>query len=204
MFVVFEGVDGAGKGTQIDKCCAYLDRYNINHVRTREPGGTSGAEAIRNLLVSGEVDRFDGMSELLMMYAARHLHVKNIIEPALADGKWVICDRFSGSSYVYQGFAGGVGLETVRQLHETVLGPLTPDVEIILDLPVSVSLERIKDRSHDENRFESKGLLFMESVRNGFLQYANEKPTSRIVIDARESVECIHQQIIAELMDRAS
>ena len=194
MFVVFEGVDGAGKGTQIDKCCAYLDRHNINHIRTREPGGTFGAEAIRNLLVSGEVDRFDGMSELLMMYAARHLHVKNIIQPALADGKWVICDRFFDSTLTYQGIAGGLGLDVVRPMQQMAVGKTVPDVTFLLDLREDAGLQRAEKRG-GAARFEKKDAGFHRDVRDGFLALAAEDPKRIMVIDAENTFDAVWQQI---------
>ena len=143
-FITLEGGEGAGKTTQLRRLVDYLGRAGQNVRATREPGGTQGAEEIRTLVTGGKVDRWHPMTELLLMMAARSDHIERVIRPSLARGEWVVSDRFHDSSRVYQGLAGGLGLDTVDRLHEPLLDGVLPDLTLILDLPVETGLARRK------------------------------------------------------------
>ncbi|HSA82022.1 MAG TPA: dTMP kinase [Geminicoccaceae bacterium] len=181
--ITFEGGEGAGKSTQVARLAADLRAARLTVLATREPGGTPGGEAIRSLLVDGPPARWSPLTETLLLLAARHDHVLRVIEPALAAGDWVLCDRFSDSTRVYQGIAGAVGLSLVDQLHRAILGDLEPDLTLILDLPVPVGLAR-RRASAGENRFERMAEAFHERVRGGFLSIAQAAPERCVVIDA--------------------
>jgi dTMP kinase len=181
-FVTFEGGEGAGKSTQAKRLADALTAAGIEVLVTREPGGTEGAEAIRKLLVEGPPERWLTLTETLLVLAARHDHVRRQIEPALAAGQWVICDRFSDSTRVYQGIAGRVGLPLVDHLHEAVFGDLAPDLTLILDVPVPLGLRR-RARAPGANRFERKDKGFHEKVRQGFLELAESEPQRCRLID---------------------
>ena len=140
--ITFEGGEGAGKSTQVARLAASLRAAGLAIVATREPGGTPGGEAIRELLVEGAPGRWSPLTETLLLLAARHDHVRRVIEPARDAGEWVLCDRFADSSRVYQGIAGGIGLGLVDELHRMVLGDLQPDLTLVLDLPAPVGLAR--------------------------------------------------------------
>jgi dTMP kinase len=197
--VTFEGGEGAGKSTQVGRLAEALAAAGIEAVVTREPGGTEGAEAIRSLLVEGQPDRWLVLTETLLVLAARHDHVKRRIEPALAAGQWVICDRFGDSTRVYQGIAGGAGLALVDRLH-AVLGDLAPDLTLILDVPVSLGLRR-RARAPGANRFERKDKAFHEKVRDGFRALAEAEPQRCRLIDATgtaDEVAARVREVVAE------
>lgn len=187
-FVTFEGGEGAGKTTQIERLAAALRRAGIEVVATREPGGTPGAEAIRQLLVTGPTERWEPLTETLLHLAARSDHVSRRIRPELAAGRWVLCDRFADSTRVYQGLAGAVGLEIVDRLHQIVLGDLAPDLTLVLDLPVEAGLAR-RAVSAGEDRYERMGLDFHRRVREGFLTLAHTAPERCVVIDASGGID---------------
>lgn len=187
-FITLEGGEGAGKSTQVKRLAAALKARGIEAVLTREPGGTPGAEAIRTLLVTGDPDRWDAMTETLLHYAARRAHVEKTVKPALARGAWVISDRFADSTMAYQGYAGSVGRETVAGLHKLVLGDFQPDLTLVLDLPVEAGLARAKARMQGqvaaEDRYERMGLAFHEALRNAFHDIAKAEPQRCVLIDA--------------------
>ncbi|MGB8601313.1 MAG: dTMP kinase, partial [Rhizomicrobium sp.] len=137
-FITFEGGDGSGKTTQIKALAAALEARGIAVTLTREPGGSPGAEDIRTLLVTGTPGRWDPLSETLLLYAARHDHVVRVIKPALAEGKWVLCDRFSDSTYAYQGAGGGLNRETIRRIESVSIEDFKPELTLVLDLPVEI------------------------------------------------------------------
>ena len=201
-FISFEGGDGAGKSTQIRRLADHLRQCSHKVVLTREPGGSPGAEAIRDLLVKGSADRWTPMSEALMMYAARADHLARVIKPALARGDIVITDRFADSSMAYQGIAGALGQTSITILHDLVVGEDDPDLTIILDLPVASGLARADKRAADESRFESKGLEFQESVRQAFLKIARENPDRCVVIDAAPAPEVVFGAV-ADAVEKA-
>lgn len=184
--ITFEGGEGAGKSTQLARLAADLQAAGHATVATREPGGTAGAEAVRELLISGGPERWTAMSETLLVQAARHDHVTRVIAPAVAAGQWVLCDRFSDSTRVYQGIAGELGLDLIDRLHRTVFGTLLPDLTLILDVPVPTGLAR-RQAAQAGNRFEQKAEAYHERVRAGFLAIARAEPERCAVIDASRS-----------------
>jgi dTMP kinase len=187
-FITLEGGEGAGKSTQVRRLAAALSARGIEVVQTREPGGTPGAEDIRSLLVTGDPARWDAMTETLLHYAARRAHVEKTVKPALMRGAWVISDRFADSTMAYQGYAGSVGREAVAALHRLVLGDFTPDLTLVLDLPVETGLARAKARmsgsSQAEDRYERMGLAFHESLRAAFHDIAAREPERCRLVDA--------------------
>ena len=201
-FITFEGGEGTGKSTQARLLADYLIQQGHKVVLTREPGGSPGAEIIRDLLVSGAIDRWTPISEVLMMYAARADHWQNLIQPELAKGTWVICDRFADSSMAYQGYGRGVDLKFLQQLYKMVIGDKQPDRTFVLDINPEIGLQRSFERLNasgknmSEGRFEAMDLEFHRRLRNGFLEIALMNPDRCIVIDATKSLHIIHQEII--------
>ncbi|QMW22126.1 dTMP kinase [Sandaracinobacteroides saxicola] len=191
-FISFEGGEGAGKSTQIARLAARLRAAGRAVTETREPGGTPGAEAIRALLVSGTADRWDAITEALLMNAARADHVTRVIRPALAAGQVVLCDRYVDSTLVYQGQAGD--LSALRQLHKYATGNLWPDLTLWLDLPVKQGLIRASTRG-DSGRFEAKGLAFHERVRAGFAALAAAEPARVMRVDASGDEEAVAERV---------
>ena len=183
-FITFEGGEGAGKSTQLRRLAERLEATGRGVVRTREPGGSVGAEDIRALLVTGEVDRWSPTTETLLMYAARRDHIERVIEPALARGAMVLCDRFADSTRAYQGAGGGAAVDLIAALEAAVLGDTRPDLTLILDLPVEIGLARAAGRGGVEARFEAKGLAFHSRLRAAFLGIAAAEPQRCAVIDA--------------------
>jgi len=183
-FITFEGGEGAGKSTQLRRLGDRLEAAGRVVVRTREPGGSPGAEAIRALLVTGEADRWSPMTETLLMYAARRDHVERVIRPALDRGAIVLCDRFADSTRAYQGAGGGAAATLISALEAAVLGDLRPDLTLMLDLPVDIGLARAAGRGGGEARFEAKGAPFHARLRAAFLAIADAEPERCAVIDA--------------------
>ncbi len=183
-FITFEGGEGAGKSTQLARLAERLGAAGREVVRTREPGGSPGAEAIRALLVTGEADRWSPVTETLLMYAARRDHIERVIAPALARGAVVLCDRFADSTRAYQGAGGGAPAGLIDALEAAVLDRLRPDLTLILDLPVEAGLARAAGRGGAEARFESKGLEFHSRLRGAFLKIAEAEPDRCVLIDA--------------------
>jgi dTMP kinase len=171
-------------------------------VRTREPGGSSGAEAIRALLVTGDPGRWDAETEALLVYAARRDHVARTISPALARGAWVLCDRFADSTMAYQGYGHGLGRAFVEALHRLVLGDLKPDLTFVFDLPVAAGLARAGRRPGQETRFERMDAAFHERLRAGFQEIAAREPGRCVLIDARPGPDQVEQAILAALDSR--
>jgi len=203
MFITFEGGEGAGKSTQIKMLVDYLKEKMILTHLTREPGGCETSEKIRDLLVKGSVDSLDELSELLLFSAARHEHVRQKIRPLLDKNYCVISDRFYLSTYVYQSFAGGLDFDFVELVTKKAIEGAEPDLTILLDTDPKIGLIRSmsNETTHDEKRFEGKDIEFHERVRQGFLQAAK---TSKkiVVIDATQSIDKVHQDILNELEKR--
>ena len=166
-------------------------------IQTREPGGSPGAEEIRNIAVSGEADRWSPRTETLLMYAARSDHLERTIRPALAAGSWIVCDRFADSSRVYQGAGGGVSESLIEALDAAVVDGDQPDLTLVFDLPVDVGLERAFGRGLFETRFESKGVAFHQKLRDGFLDVAERHPDRCVVIDATGEVDEVSERLWA-------
>ena len=194
-FIAFEGGEGAGKSTQVKAVVARLRDAGLEVVQTREPGGSPGAEALRDLLVQGDAGRWSPLSELLMMYAARSDHLEKVIRPALQRGAWVVCDRFADSSRAYQGAGGGIAPAFIEQIDAAVVADTQPDLVVVMDMPVEAGLRRAASRGDIENRFESKGAAFHERLRQGFLKRAAAVPERYRVIDADQGIDDICGQI---------
>lgn len=195
LFITFEGGEGAGKSTQARRLADTLKRRGLEVVLTREPGGSPGAEALRALLVSGDVDRWSPLSEALLMNAARSDHLERLIRPALERGAVVICDRFADSTRAYQGAGGGVPPEALEALEKLVVGADRPDLTLVFDLPVEVGLERARARADGEARFESKGLTFHERLRTGYRAIAAAEPRRCVLIDASRPLEAVWEAV---------
>ena len=200
-FISFEGGEGGGKSTQAVRLAGFLRSKGLEVIETREPGGTPQGEELRDLLVQGDPDRWAPLSELFMMTAARVEHVNRVIEPALAAGKWVICDRFLDSTKVYQGIAGGLGLDSVSALQAQAIGDCVPDVTFLLDLREEAGLQRAETRG-GAARFEKKDADFHRDVRDGFLALAAEAPDRIFVVDAEDTFEAVWGQIEGEMKQR--
>ena len=200
-FITLEGGEGAGKSTQIQVIKDYLLTRGNDVVVTREPGGTSEGQEIRNLLVSGDKDKWSPLSETLLILADRAAHLERIIRPALAEGKYVVCDRFFDSTKAYQGVAGGLGLDVIHNLQRPVLGTTLPDFTLLLDIDPEKGLRRAQERG-GELRFESKTLAYHRTLRNAFLDFAAQEPDRIFVIDADRDVEAVRDDILAVLDER--
>jgi len=201
-FITFEGGEGGGKSTQLALLAKVLEDAGIEVVTTREPGGTSGAEEIRNLLVRGTTDRWAPLAEVLLHFAARIDHVEKVIQPALESGAWVLCDRFTDSTMAYQGGGHGLGFDRIRELHHQILGNFRPDLTLILDLPVEEGLARAFGRAGAEDRYERMDLGFHERIRATFLAIGEEEPNRCAIIDATGGVDDVQRDICAEVSHR--
>lgn len=206
MFITFEGGEGTGKSTQALILADVLKKNGVNVLLTREPGGSPGAEIIRNLLVTGSADRWANMSEVLLMYAARADHWVNTIEPALASGAWVLCDRFADSTVAYQGYGRGVDLDFLKVLYKHVVGDVFPDITFVFDLDVCEGIKRANARMEGhtvvEARFEAMDMDFHKRIRAGFLEIAKNHSKRCTVLQADAHPKVIHQQIIDILQKR--
>ena len=193
-FISFEGIDGSGKSTQIQKLAEFLGALDFDIVITREPGGSVGGEEIRNLLLQGNVDRWSAEIEILLFTAARRDHLERIILPALKEGKIVICDRFTDSTRMYQGMRGANLRNLVDSLNEKVIN-FDPDLTIIIDINPEISLKRAKSRKTVEERFEDFGVDLQMKMRKGFIELAKEFGDRIEVVDGQQSVDKLAQDI---------
>ena len=200
-FITFEGGEGVGKSTQVKRLSAFLSEKGIPTLLTREPGGTEGANAIRELVVTGAGDRWSASAEALLMYAARIDHVEKVIKPALARGEWVICDRFSDSTLAYQGYGKALGPEFIRRLDRLTLDGFRPDLTLLLDLPPDVGLTRAAARGGPD-RFEKMGLAFHLQLRDAFLDIARHARDRIRVVDATGDEDAVAAAIIDAVHDR--
>jgi dTMP kinase len=201
-FITLEGGEGSGKSTQVKRLAAALQAKNIDVVTTREPGGSPGAEEIRALLVNGAPGRWDALTETLLVYAARADHVGRTIGPALLAEKWVISDRFTDSTYAYQGAGRGLARETIRRIDSVVLDDFKPDFTLMLDIDVESGLKRAGARGNAESRFENFDRDFHERLRQAFLDIARRNPDRCAIIDAAEDQETVAAAIWAAVARR--
>jgi dTMP kinase len=197
LFITLEGGEGSGKSTQIRRLAERLREAGSDVVVTREPGGTPEAEAVRALLVSGDVKRWTANSEALLNYAAREQHLEQVVRPALAAGKIVLCDRFMDSTRAYQGYAGGCDMAFIDALENAIVGPTSPNLTLIFDLDPESGLERARARGDavSEDRYERKGLAFHRKLRDGFLDILRRDPMRCRLVDASLSVEDVEQSV---------
>ncbi len=201
-FISFEGGEGAGKSTQARRLVDRLRALGLETVATREPGGSPGGEAIRELLVNGPPDRWSAITETLLMYAARRDHLERVIIPALERGAWVVCDRFFDSTRAYQGAGGGAPAELIAALEASVVGDVKPDLTLILDMPVAAGLARAAGRGQGEARFEAKGIDFHERLRAAFLEIARREPERCVVLSADATPDALAADIWASVDTR--
>ncbi len=194
-FITLEGGEGAGKSTQIRLLAAFLRTAGHEVVETREPGGSPGAEKIREILVNGPTDRWDPVTETLLHFAARRDHVVNTVQPALARGAWVVCDRFADSTRAYQGYGQGVDRALIERLYNDTVGALRPDLTVILDIPVDAGLQRADARRAGGTRYERMTTEFHQRLRDGFLDIARQEPQRCLVVDATQTVEAVAKAI---------
>ncbi len=195
-FITFEGGEGAGKSTQAQRLADALNAAGIETLLTREPGGTFGAEAIRALVLSGTQDRWSGMTELLLMYAARIDHVEKLIEPALERGVWVISDRFSDSTMAYQGYARGLGAERVKTVHTAIMNGFEPDLTILFDMDPVLAMRRVETRGETLSRFDAETMEFHNDLREAFLQIAADNKDRITAIDASATRDAVETRIL--------
>jgi len=193
-FISFEGIDGSGKSTQIQKLAEFLEARDFDIVITREPGGSKGGEEIRNLLLQGNVDRWSAETEILLFTAARRDHLERIILPALEEGKIVICDRFTDSTRMYQGMRGVNLRNLVDTLNEKVI-KFDPDLTIVIDINPEISLKRAKSRKTVEERFEDFGVDLQMKMRKGFLELAKEFSNRIEVVNGQQSIDNLAKDI---------
>ena len=195
-FISFEGIDGSGKSTQIKLLADHLHSQGRKVIATREPGGSTGAEEIRALVLQGEIDRWSAETELLLFTAARRDHLERTIRPALAAGKIVLCDRFADSTRMYQGLSRGDLRQTVDQLHNLMIGT-EPDLTVLLDINPALGLTRAKSRHGTEERFEDFGESLQVRMRQGFLTLANDRPNRVKVINGDRAIDSVADDIKA-------
>jgi dTMP kinase len=205
-FLTVEGIEGVGKSTQVARLSQSLSDRGIAHVVTREPGGTPLAERIRDIVLdNSRGESMPPTAELLLMFAARAVHLANHVEPHLGAGRWVVCDRFIDATYAYQGGGRGLRTDHIRQLESMVQGARRPDLTVLLDAPVEQALQRARQRNAGAvaDRFESERAEFFERVRNAYRARAAAEPNRIAVIDASQSVERIASHILRLLEARS-
>jgi dTMP kinase len=201
-FITIEGGEGVGKTTQVRLLMTALERARIPAKATREPGGSPGGEAIRRLLLEGASERWDAVGEALLLVAARSDHVARLIAPSLAQGVWVVSDRFADSTFAYQGYGRGLALEDLATLHRFALGNFAPDLTVILDLPAEIGLARAKARASVDDRFELLDQAFHERLRQGFRQIAAEDGARCVLIDGSNDLQTVHRAILDAVESR--
>ncbi|MFN7709841.1 MAG: dTMP kinase [Holosporales bacterium] len=201
LFITLEGGEGSGKSSQVKTIVSALEQKGLSVLTTREPGGSAGGEEIRQLLVRGEPGRWDHKTEYLLMSAARCDNVARLVEPTLAAGVSVVCDRFFDSSLAYQGYGHGLSLNELKAIYGFLAGDLSPDLTLLFDVPVDIGLARAKARAGDEARFESLDISFHERVRQGYLDLARREPDRFRILDASQSLSSVTTAVEAVLVD---
>jgi dTMP kinase len=201
LFLTVEGSEGVGKSTNIALIERLLSEKGIDYIKTREPGGTPLAEAVRELLLSKDYDALDAKAELLLVFAARAQHLARVILPALAQGQWVVCDRFTDATFAYQGGGRSLDVDMIKALEVMVQQGLAPDVTLLLDIDVRTGLERARGRA-ELDRFESESIAFFERVRAAYLERAAADPRRFITIDAGQTLEAVQKDIAEALSVR--
>jgi len=201
-FITLEGGEGAGKSTQIGLLAEALRARGRDVLQTREPGGAPGAERIRELLVTGDTGRWDGLTEALLHFAARREHLVRTVLPGLEKGIWVLSDRFADSTMAYQGYGHGLGRETIDRLYAIAVGDFRPDLTLILDLPVEEGLRRSAGRGDGEDRYERMDIEFHRRLREGYADIARRAPDRCAVVDATGSIEQVAGAILRLVLAR--
>mgnify|MGYP001302357031 CR=1 FL=1 len=191
-FIVFEGIDGSGKSTQIDLLGEYLNSKGIDFVQTREPGGTELAENLRKIMLE---EKIDGMTEMLVVLAARNDHIQKFIKPNLSSGKWVICDRFTDSTIAYQGFARGISMNLIEKLSSLIENQIIINKIIFLDIDPEVAIERIRSRNKTFDKFDSENINFFQLVREGFKYASLSRKENSLWVDGSKPSNKIFELI---------
>ena len=199
-FITIEGGEGVGKSTNADLIQSMLESRGCEVVVTREPGGTALGEALRSILLSSGIESPVAMAELLIIFAARAQHLTTVIEPALAAGKWVLCDRFTDATYAYQGWGRDIDKDAIASLEQLVQGARRPDLTILLDMDPSLGLARAQERA-ELDRFEQEEVVFFNRVREGYLARAKEEPARWLIIDASKTLDEVNRVIKETLND---
>jgi dTMP kinase len=203
IFITFEGGEGCGKTTQIGHLTSFFKRAQRPYLLTREPGGTQVGEKIRQILLSSDNAGMEPMTELFLYVAARIQHYRQVIAPALREGKVVLCDRFTDATTVYQGFGRGLDLAWIEEIHARALDNIKPDLTFLLDLPVEVGLKRAWKRLEKnptrEDRFEKEAIDFHRRIREGYLTLATQEPGRIIILDGMKDEQSLHREIISHL-----
>jgi len=197
-FITIEGSEGVGKSTNIEFISKYLKSRDITTLETREPGGTKIAEEIRQLLLTTKGETVPEIAELLLFFAARSFHVENLIKPAINQGHYVICDRFSDATVAYQGYGRGFNIQDINTIASWVHEKMQPDLTILLDAPAEIGMQRAKQRGTTD-RMESEDISFYERVRNGYLTLASEHKERFVVIDASQALKSVQTEIAFHL-----
>ncbi len=206
-FITFEGLDGCGKSTQLNRLAEVLRAQGIEVVTTREPGGTPIGERVRAVLLDSKTQGLDAMAELALMFASRAQQIAEVIQPNVAAGRWVLCDRFTDSSEAYQGGGRQLGSQAILDLHRVVCRGLQPDMTVLMDSEVAASVARARRRNQqaegaDENRFEQESRAFFTRVHDAFNRIAEREPQRVFKIDARRKPDVVHPEIVAEVKRR--
>ena len=210
-FITFEGLDGCGKSTQLEKLAAVLRRRGVDVVTTREPGGTPIGEQVREILLNSRTRGLAPRAELALMFASRGQLIEDLIKPALQQGQWVLCDRYTDSSEAYQGGGRQLGSEPVLELHRILCRGLQPDLTVLMDSEVAHSVARARRRNArvaadgtgmDENRFEQESRAFFERVHEKYLEIAKREPQRVFLVDARRDPDVVHAEIVQEVRAR--
>jgi dTMP kinase len=197
-FITVEGIEGVGKSTNIDFLSSIIEAKGFSVLRTREPGGTPMAERIRQMLLAHDEEPLPDIAELLLFFAARALHVDNTIQPALAAGTWVVCDRFTDASRAYQGHGRGLGLERINLMADWVHKDLQPDLTLLLDAPPEIAMDRAENRG-EADRLDSEEVDFYQRVRDGYLGLAAAEPERIAVLDASQELGAVQAAIAVEI-----
>ena len=209
-FITFEGLDGCGKSTQLEKLASVLRAERIDVLTTREPGGTEIGERIRSVLLDSRTAGLDPMAEMALMFASRAQQIAQVIVPALENGRWVLCDRFTDSTEAYQGGGRQLGSDAVLRLHQVLCRGLWPDLTILMDSDVEHSVKRARRRNKvavdgaqpDENRFEKESYEFFTRVQQAFRAIARREPQRVAMVDARRPAEIVHPEIVQMVRER--
>lgn len=208
VFITFEGLDGCGKSTQLERLAAVLRSEGIDVLTTREPGGTANGERIRSILLDSATTGLSPMAELALMFASRAQLLDELIVPTLERGTWVLCDRYTDSSEAYQGGGRGLGSDAVLALHRVLCRNLWPDLTVLMDSEVEASVARARRRNlnkagaGDENRFENENRVFFERVHNTYRAIARREPKRVLMVDARRPADVVHPEIVAAVRRR--
>lgn len=198
-FISIEGIEGAGKSTQMRFIQSFLEQQGKTVVVTREPGGTKLGEQIRELLLSPRKEGMSVDAELLLMFAARAEHLEQVIKPALLRGDWVLCDRFVDATFAYQGGGRGIDVQRIESISDWTLKETHTDLTLLFDLPVEIGQARVTKRNQDKDRFEQEKAVFFQQIRQCYLNRADNEPQRIKIIDASEDVQRIQQQVTAVL-----